>query len=1064
MAVDDKLLTVEQVSPDGEAPVDYLELDDDILTVETEPDILYTPGGARITPMSIDDVPVRSVSPETVNAINKEALAEQFVKDAAISISDSPLTRGFEPQTILPDVGKGQLLTTEPFQSQLELERLEDERVENLLIDQTLDIGYQGKDALGPITYGERRQLTKRAKFEDRRGYWKKMHPKGRYLRVDKGDGTFVELYSLVPNGKLYRVDPSISIANPAEGTGAEILKDVADVEGQITTPTTAAAIAASIIFPPTILGSAAVGGIAGATNILEQWAVNETGKSFNEMASDPDVWKNAALVASLEATVNKVAPALGKRVKNIFTGENASILAGKVPLSGLQAQAAAERLDLPLITVGQLIKGPIFERIAGQVAALSKLPMRTFNRQMEAVYNKLKEKAASPDGVESFTAAELHMYLDLQGRKLSEELTGMYASRVGPDGAKPVEQTMVDIRAVVKELGTSMNHTVDRAYQTAFELADADGVVFDLGPIQRFAQELRVGTQTRAGQKVIKGETTESPILDPTTGEPIKRTTPDKTVDLTERIENRGGRLGELLDKFENVWSNQNVSTLSVNDKGSEFTFNALKQLKAMRDEVSELAYAGTDGESRAAKDLLKHIDEVMNNPSGGGTAWKEAWAEAGSLAKQRSQILRSGKMHNFFAESSEVNPQELSKKFWTGEFNGDDWDMMYNWIISASKTPAGRDAATKLMSDVRNGFLQDLARTPSTIGSRLTKLKDEDPKLYMKLVPVAADRQALERIADQSTWLQSDAITANLTRDMSEAARILELTRNMTDNEFSKFIAQGGGFNGNRALNMRASIMQKILDKATKQDPESGAFIVDAGKLSEEIKQLVSFKGEYENVAPLFKSAKHPEYLKELQDIRTYVDAARGTEDLGTSLQSAETVAQLQKGLTNPAGAIGALKLIFQSNVVAKALAQPASVSQLREIHGKRWLTSNKGSVYATILNRIREGFVENSESAKEEVLRTNEAPNLGDVSSVSPNIATTPAAPIQVVSAPTVAAPPLPPIASAPPPAKPMQMAGRGTGTGTGITNFSSLFPQDELGGAIANRRNQGIMGIV
>ena len=68
--------------------------------------------------------------------------------------------------------------------------------------------------------------------------------------------------------------------------------------------------------------------------------------------------------------------------------------------------------------------------------------------------------------------------------------------------------------------------------------------------------------------------------------------------------------------------------------------------------------------------------------------------------------------------------------------------------------------------------------------------------------------------------------------------------------------------------------------------------------------------------------------------------------------------------------------------------------------------------------------------------------------------------PPTPTQVVSAPTVAAPPPSPMASAPPPAKPMQMAGRGTG----ITNFSSLFPQDELGGAIANRRNQGIMGIV
>ena len=60
------------------------------------------------------------------------------------------------------------------------------------------------------------------------------------------------------------------------------------------------------------------------------------------------------------------------------------------------------------------------------------------------------------------------------------------------------------------------------------------------------------------------------------------------------------------------------------------------------------------------------------------------------------------------------------------------------------------------------------------------------------------------------------------------------------------------------------------------------------------------------------------------------------------------------------------------------------------------------------------------------------------------ISPTPAPTPPAPTQLASAPQIQPPPR-------------------ASQGAGITNFSSLFPRDELGGAIANRRNQGIMGL-
>ena len=116
-----------------------------------------------------------------------------------------------------------------------------------------------------------------------------------------------------------------------------------------------------------------------------------------------------------------------------------------------------------------------------------------------------------------------------------------------------------------------------------------------------------------------------------------------------------------------------------------------------------------------------------------------------------------------------------------------------------------------------------------------------------------------------------------------------------------------------------------------------------------------------------------------------------------------------------------------------------------------GRFW-NKRRGNVFANILGQLGDSFSKDVETPKEEVERTGQPPEMGDeFAAVAP-----PPAPTQVVSAPPPAAPMpsmnLPQIRPLPKPA-----------TGTGITNFANLFPQDELGGAIANRRNQGIMGL-
>lgn len=1037
----------------------------DSLFIIDEPEILSTPEGVRITPYTEDDVLPTQLSQEVVDENNRLALEKDFAKSVKPNL-DKPFANGFIPLPVEPDIDTG-FLDTKPFVNPMEVAKLEDNRQENILINKYASQGYQGKDAVGLMPISTREGLSRRSKFEDRVGYFKKNHPEGRYIRMDVGGGKMVELYSLVPDGKIFRADPTF---NPeVEGAGREFLADLLDVEASVITPTTGAAVAASIIFPPSMAGTALVGGATFGANLLEQWAVNETGKSFYEVMSDPNNVTDALLMGALESTIFKVSPIAATRFKTIFLegGDSSnSILTNRLISEGekksnseliqnvTSAQEAATRLELPLLTISQVLKTPVLQRITQQASSLSSRLPDIWNTQKQAVYKLLKEKAQGSDGLESFSAAELRSYLALQAGKLNNDLTQLYDSVVERTGTKNIKnplETGREIRRLTSELGTSMNTIVDDLYSRALSTSGAEGAVFDLNPVASVAQKIRIGTQTGAGTTPASKEVVESSLLD-VSGKPItsEKIIPERA--LTETIETQDTRLMRIVDKFENVW-NKEVKEIRVIDNDSQFTFNALQQIKAMKDEVGQIAFEGGSVANQNAVDLYKALSEALDNPIGGGTKWQELWKEATELSKMRSDVMNHSKLHSFFAKNTEINPNELAQKFYSGEFNYSDWDVMSNWLTKSSRTNEGRRAGQQLINTVRAGFIQDLSRQPELLASRWTKLKQEQPELAMKLVPDAATRQGLDDAAQKSTWLGSDVVNRALSNDRTAAENLAVVVREGTEKELEKIIENSGGFLGNRANNLRAHIMSEVLEKS-KELGDGGEELINPKKLSEELSNLVNFKGNYKQLEPVFKSKDFPEYLKDLQDLRMYTSFQAGAEDAGTSLQAASVTARLQDL------ELGAFKQLFQAGFLSRFLAQPVSVRQLKDAHKKKqYFTFRKGGTYSVILDRMRKGFVDNSESLEEEVNRTQESPQIGEFSSVAPEVV--PSAPPAEILTPPSPAPAVPDSIStalnvkAPAPSTPT--------SGSSGANFASLFPRDELGGAIAQRKGQGIMSL-
>jgi hypothetical protein len=1004
--------------------------------VQTTPDIDYTPGGARFTPFTGADF----IATDPDEDIDAAAFEAQIQNDLRIIGLGEPDPNEFQPLEI--DITKARDART--MEELNEFHEVELMRIDQV-VGETVGDNWQGGKAVGPMSFNvsdglARRRMT--GTFADRQAYFKKHYPDGKYSRVPTGGGKFSEIYSITEDGDVFNVDP----------TGfSDVSNEVASFTGNVANFTTVGSVVGTILTPY----FPALGAAGGATigNLIDQAILDETSMNQDELLEKLSV-KDAATIGLIDGLVTKILPIAGGKVRQILTDDTGgSFLAVKAGERSLAAQEAAERLGLPLFGAAQLATdNKLIQAAFTQTAGTSSIPGRLLNNQERKLYERLQQKAAS--NFDSFTANELSTYTKLQQDDLAQQVYQIVANKFGgklPEGMT-LEAIEQNIRTSAARLQTSHNELIDEAYKKAFNASDAEGVVFDLSPVKEVARALQLGTQTRT---VPKGGRTD-------TGIPLDQKGKFAT-ETSKRVEGElSGDLAAITNDILNV-IDPTVSKLVVKDKGKKLSFDALSQLKGLRDRASSLM-AGPD--SKSAKQLIDAIDDVLANPQGGGTKFLQAYDEAKTLVKLKADTLNASNIASMFSRKSEVMPNELAEKFWKGEFTARDWDYFTKMSKAASgNKPDGKLAANQLIADVQDGFITWLYQNPALTQQRIRQIMESDNKLFAKMVPDAGDRAALENIARQSSWLQSDGVNAAMSRRMTVGERALTSVNEMTEAEIITFVNKNGGLNGKTANDMRAAVFKKILDANSTFDKQ-GLNVVKPSGLAQAFTELTNFSGDYSKFKPLFQSAtlkgdvpkydaKSP-YMQELKDNRIYSSFLAGFQiDAGGQIQAASAVAGLAKL------ELAAFRTIFTNNIMASIFASPPSVAQLKTLYGgktpiQKFWNKRRSKVYANILNQLGDSFSKDVETPKEEVERTGQPPEMGDQFSA----VAAPPAPTQVVSAPPIApTTPAPTQLASAPQIQPPPRASQGAG----ITNFSSLFPRDELGGAIANRRNQGIMGL-
>jgi len=1006
---------------------------------DAAPDLEFTPGGARFTPFSADEF-VATGPDDDLDAAAMEAQIQQDLQ--AIGLGE-PDPNEFQPLDI-NIAGARDAQAMDEFNEFLNVELMRIDQV----VGEAVGGKYQGGKSVGPMSFSvsdglARRRMT--GTFADREAYFKKHYPDGKYARIPTGGGKFSEVYSITPEGDVFNVDP----------TGLnDVSNEVASFTGNVLNYTTAGSLIGTIFAP-------FFGTFAGATlgNLVDQAILDETSMSQAELMEKLSVG-DAATIGLVDGLITKFLPGAGNKFRQALgTGDvGGSVLARKTGPRALVAQEAAERLGLPLFSAAQLADSNVVRGTFSQTAGTSNIPGRLLNNQQRKLYERLKRKAES--NFDSFNAKELSTYTKLQQEAIQEEIYKILTARFGgklPDNMS-LEQLEQNIRKLAGDLQTSHNELIDAAYQKAFNTAGSQNVVFDLTPAVKVAQRIQQGTQIR----------TRPPRTD-SIGRPIDAQGRQTAAPTTRAEGELSGELQAITNALINI-IDPNVSKLVVKDgkTNAKTAFDSLKQLKALRDRASKLIQ--TD-DSKAGRELVEAIDQVLNNPRGGSKEFLTFYDEAKTLAKLKADTLNASNIASMFSRKSEVMPNELAQKFWQGEFTSKDWDFFTKMSQNAAgNKPEAKIAAQQLIADVQDGFITWLYQNPAKTQERIRQIMDADGDLFAKMVPNAADRAALEELAQATSWVQNSGIQSTVKRRLTVGERALLAIDNMGEAELIEFIGRNGGIDGKVAMDMRAAVFKKILDNNSTFD-EQALNVVNPIPMAEALNKLGNFSGDYARLKPLFigsslkgdnpiYDAKGSPYLQDLLDMRTYsAFLASYKPDVGGPMQAGAVRAGLSRL------DIGAYRTLVTNDLLAYIFATPPSVRQLKKIHGyqgegfkgavKRTWNKRSASVYSNILNQLGESFSEDIETPLEEVERTGQPPEMGDEFAA---VATPPApTPTQVVSAPPPAAPMpsmnLPQIQPSPSPAM-----------GTGITNFANLFPQDELGGAIANRRNQGIRGLV
>ena len=896
----------------------------------------------------------------------------------------------------------------------------EQDRVENVLKD-VLGERYQGVNAntLEGFDLGMTRdQLARKDFFEDRKKYFEDKFPGSEYFRVQVGNNKREEVFSLVPDGEVYRVDP--------KGGFGDIMGEIGDITGTVGTVSTFGSLVGFFLHP--LLGTA--GGYVIGDMIDKQLAQEGLDESRDELLEQ---FSTSQVIQGLvEGAINQFAPGLGKYVIAKLKGEEAGVPFGmllkKIPKEGLEAQKFAVKENLPLLGVAQLAtKSTLGTKLYGQASFISRKVTDLRLNQQEKILKKLEAKANAPGGFNAFSQSELDNYIVMKGNQYNSDLLKFMDEKfnlnVTPDSTKVFQKITQD----ATDLKKALDLQIERKFLQASQKANSAGATFDLSPAVAKAKEILYGIRTRAKP-------------DP------KNPADKKTVGLNIP----GGDLGNQLQRLVNILD-PTVSRLVTTDLGVPKTFSALKQITTIRNDLSDLIQEG-GSVGRQAKEIVELIDEQITSPSVQNNVFGKDMIkfmnEGKKLFELRTGVVHRSNFKEFFTANGRLQPRKVVSRIFNGDVDEESFGLFLDFVKNASKNKTMDLVSLKVLKDdFANAFINYATHNPGQAGDVIGKLLQKQPNLIKELFPSQQARAKLAKFSKDIEFLDGSVFKELQKKGLKNLETAKSFIEKASAKEIEDFVATTKGFNDPRVSELRHAVLDNIFKNPSIKGTSPmapGVEVVNAKALVDEMNQLINFSTDkYAKLKPLFVNKANPKeadaYLKNLKNIRNYTHFTQEALDAGGQISGGARVGALINNLD-----LGAIATIMKSDLLAKALSTPPTVAQLEKVFGQSKFSILNIEKLTPIFNAIaREyGYTDfgdpaGKEAPAQEIKRTGKPIQTSEIqtNTITPNTLN--------LNLPTVS-------------------GGGSVGSPPSSTNFASLFPFDTTGSAISSRA--GIGGLV
>lgn len=605
---------------------------------------------------------------------------------------------------------------------------------------------------------------------------------------------------------------------------GIEFFGDFADLAGDM---------------PSMMLEAVATRGTKILANMLRVATGSAMGDAAKEILEEARGYQLETFGQEARRTVERsTAAAVGIPLSVAITGP-LNVIRGTGTLGlkkgATEAVQAAEAEALPNFLPTQLVKSPIIRKLTNQAAQLSGQITEYVQGQQEAAVGALMRLKGPYES--AFLKGDLEKLNDLARRQI---LAASSVRNVDlSDGGAAIQQG-------IKEWDDLASTVVNRAYAEARQFETPR---FDVSPVLKVAEEI----EARGLGRTAEGEAVK---LHPLATE-VQRVIAD---------------LRKLDPSLPTVTRGDHVS-------------DATEQLRALRERLWELKTPNAGEikrqEHAEAGKLYGAITHALKNPTNAEPGFVESWARANALAESRFDtmdklvVLKAGRseqpavLADSLAKPNQVDNLRLLNQMWDRDparFEG--VRTQFKDAVKADfLSPRTADGLTKKLDTFDQPTLDQL----------FTRVEQAD----LRKTGQAIDRLnalGIDRTLERQS--QFDAIVGDLII-RPDTARIAQMKQLVNDPAFPADVRE------RTSRNLRAGVMQHVIDNSVKFSREDAGMILDRIKFEGEIK-LLRDRGLLD-----FLTNRDKSVLANLEKVVPFLPTP---EDFGSSLFGGEAVSGLR------------------------------------------------------------------------------------------------------------------------------------------------------------------------